>query len=51
VNTLVRMCGIIDPEHTYDECLVLLAKSGMTIVNQIQASIISEDIGKLGRYK
>jgi hypothetical protein len=25
------MCGTIDPEHAYDEYLVLLAKSGMTI--------------------
>jgi hypothetical protein len=24
------MCGTIDPRHTYDEYLVLLAKSGMT---------------------
>jgi hypothetical protein len=24
------MCGTIDPGHTYDEYLVLLAKSGMT---------------------
>jgi hypothetical protein len=30
VNTLIRMCGTIDPRHTYDEYLVLLAKSGMT---------------------
>jgi hypothetical protein len=26
----VRMCGTIDPGHTYDEYMVLLAKSGMT---------------------
>jgi hypothetical protein len=28
----VPMCGTIDPGHTYDEYLVLLAKSGMTEV-------------------
>jgi hypothetical protein len=26
------MCGTIDPGHTYDEYLVLLAKSAMTEV-------------------
>jgi hypothetical protein len=26
------MCGTIDPGHTYDEYMVLLAKSGMTIL-------------------
>jgi hypothetical protein len=26
------MCGTIDPGHTYDEYMVLLAKSGMTEV-------------------
>jgi hypothetical protein len=26
----VRICGTINPGHTYDEYLVLLAKSGMT---------------------
>jgi hypothetical protein len=29
------MCGIIDPGHTYDEYLVLLAKSGMTLEYQL----------------
>jgi hypothetical protein len=32
VNTLVHMCGTIDPGRTYDEYLILLAKSGMTEV-------------------
>jgi hypothetical protein len=27
----VRICGTIDPRHTYDEYLVLLAKSIITI--------------------
>jgi hypothetical protein len=32
----VRMCGTIDPGHTYDEYLVLLAKSGMTPTRRIR---------------
>jgi hypothetical protein len=37
INPLfVRMCGTIDHEHTYDEYLVLLVKSGMTEVLQCQ---------------
>jgi hypothetical protein len=28
------MCRIIDPGHTYDEYLVLLAKSGMTLSSE-----------------
>jgi hypothetical protein len=27
------MCGTVDPGHTYDEYLVLLAKSGMTSID------------------
>jgi hypothetical protein len=29
----VCMCGTIDPGHTYDEYLLLLAKLGMTTYN------------------
>jgi hypothetical protein len=28
----VRMCGINDPGHTCDECMVLVAESGMSEV-------------------
>jgi hypothetical protein len=32
------MCETIDPMHTYDEYLVLLAKSGMTVRKHVRAS-------------
>jgi hypothetical protein len=39
------MCGTIDPEHTYDEYLVLLAKSGITevVLNRVNCRNASLD--------